>query len=183
MPELTIASYNIHWGHLPKRRGGGPFDVVEACRRLDADVLVLLESWAPDDGAADHQRVAEALGMAVACDVSLARSVVDLAVRTVGRPRLASHDSPPAGGHHAVDGPAPHVHVADERCWHAGGWKCATQTSRREVSAVLEVRQVGSADVERRSIDVDLEGQDGAICVIEPQVREPFDAGRSHRQS
>ena len=43
MPDLTIASYNIHWGRGPKRRGHPPFDVVAACRRLDADVLVLQE--------------------------------------------------------------------------------------------------------------------------------------------
>jgi endonuclease/exonuclease/phosphatase family metal-dependent hydrolase len=76
MPELTIASYNIHWGRGRKALGYQPFDVVAACRRLDPDVLVLQESWAPDDGPADHERVARALGMAVACDVSLARSVV-----------------------------------------------------------------------------------------------------------
>src|SRR5687767_788199 len=77
VPELTIASYNIHWGRGPRRRGFAPIDVVAAARRLDADVLVLQESWAPDDGPADHDRIAAALGMAVACDVSLARSVVD----------------------------------------------------------------------------------------------------------
>lgn len=76
MPELTLASYNIHWGHRPRRFGGGPFDLIDACRRLDADVLVLQESWAPDDAPADHQRVADALGMAVACDLRLARSTV-----------------------------------------------------------------------------------------------------------
>ena len=77
MPELTIASYNIHWGRRPRRGGFAPVDVVAAARRLDPDVLVLQESWAPDDGPADHDRIAAALGMVVACDVSMARSVVD----------------------------------------------------------------------------------------------------------
>jgi endonuclease/exonuclease/phosphatase family metal-dependent hydrolase len=58
---------------------------VAACRQLDADVLVLQESWAPDDGPADHQRVADALGMVVACDVSLARAVLEPEPRVVDR--------------------------------------------------------------------------------------------------
>ncbi len=77
MPELTIASYNIRWGYRPKRDGGRPFDVVAACRKLDADVLVLQESWAPDGERSDHQRVAEGLDMEVAAELSLARSVVE----------------------------------------------------------------------------------------------------------
>lgn len=89
MPELTIASYNIHWGHLPRRRGGGPFDVIASCRHLDADVLVLQESWAPDDGLADHQRIADALDMVVACDVSLARAIVEPEPRVIS-PESAS---------------------------------------------------------------------------------------------
>lgn len=47
MPELTIASFNLHWGGL--RPNGDPFDVVGACRTLDADVLVLQEVWWPAD--------------------------------------------------------------------------------------------------------------------------------------
>jgi endonuclease/exonuclease/phosphatase family metal-dependent hydrolase len=88
VPELTIASYNIHWGRGPKRLGCPPFDVVAACRQLDADVLVLQESWAPDDGPSDHQRVADALGMVVACDVSLARSTLEPEPRVVSRQRV-----------------------------------------------------------------------------------------------
>jgi endonuclease/exonuclease/phosphatase family metal-dependent hydrolase len=83
--ELTIASYNIHWGRGPKSAGFPPFDVVEACRRLDADVLVLQESWAPDDGPSQHQQVADALGMTVACDASLARTVLEPRPHVVGR--------------------------------------------------------------------------------------------------
>ena len=59
MPELTIASFNVHWGGL--RPNGEPFDVVRACRTLDADILVLQEVWWPTDRpgfieelAADH---------------------------------------------------------------------------------------------------------------------------------
>lgn len=85
MAELTIASYNIHWGRRPKRAGGDPFDVIDACRRLDADVLVLQESWAPDDEPSDHRRVADALDMDVAIELSLARSVIEPLPRVQSR--------------------------------------------------------------------------------------------------
>ena len=90
MPELTIASYNIHWGRQPKRTGSAPFDVVAAFRQLDADVVVIQESWAPDDGPADHERVADALDMRVVCDVSLARAIVDPEPHLVVRERSTS---------------------------------------------------------------------------------------------
>lgn len=100
MPELTIASYNIHWGRGPHRFGNAPFDVVAACRRLDADVLVLQESWAPDDDLSDHHRVADALGMVVACDVSLARAVIEPQPRVVRRERTGGAGG--TGGWHLV---------------------------------------------------------------------------------
>lgn len=98
MPELTIASYNIHWGHRPKRRGSEPFDVVDAARRLDADVLVLQESWAPDGKQSDHQRVAVGLAMEVAIELSLARSVVEPTPRV--QCRTSVDPSRGAGGWH-----------------------------------------------------------------------------------
>ncbi len=98
MAELTIASYNIHWGRGRKRAGNPPFDVVAAARRLDADVLVLQESWAPDGGTSDHQRIADALGMAVACDACLARSVVEPEPKVLGGATVAGGD----GGWHLV---------------------------------------------------------------------------------
>lgn len=96
MPELTIASFNMHWGRRPKQRGFAPYDVVAACERLDADVLVLQESWAPDDGPSEHERVAEALGMHIACDTSLARSVIEPQPRVTGR---ATHRGGTGGWH------------------------------------------------------------------------------------
>lgn len=96
MPELTIASYNIHWSRGEKRAKYPPFDLIDAARRLDADVLVLQESWAPDDGVSDHERVAAALDMAVVCDVSLARAVIDPEPRVLGGATMAGGD----GGWH-----------------------------------------------------------------------------------
>lgn len=99
MPELTLASYNIHWGLGPRGRGFPPYDVVAAARALDADVLVLQESWAPDGGVPDHQRIAEALGMTVACDTSLARCVRHPTPKAVGR---ATHRGGDGGWHLAA---------------------------------------------------------------------------------
>lgn len=84
MPELTLASFNIHWGRGDRRGGYAPFDVVDACRQLDADVIALQESWAPDDGVAQHDAVAAALGMEVLV-VPMGRSEVEPRMRLVSR--------------------------------------------------------------------------------------------------
>ena len=73
MPELTVASFNVHWGRGDRRHGWPPFDLTTACRRLDADVIVLQETWAPDGGVAQHDEVAAALDMGVVA-VPLARA-------------------------------------------------------------------------------------------------------------
>ena len=69
MPSVVVASYNVHggvdgWGH--------PFDVVEACRAIEADVLVLQESWGADGQESLAQKVAQALGYS-ATELTLAR--------------------------------------------------------------------------------------------------------------
>ena len=76
MPELTIASFNTHWGLTSKREGWRPFDVVAACATFEADVIVLQESWAPDDGVSQHDEVAEALGMRSHA-VPMARAILE----------------------------------------------------------------------------------------------------------
>ncbi|MGH2929331.1 MAG: endonuclease/exonuclease/phosphatase family protein [Solirubrobacteraceae bacterium] len=60
--RLTIGSFNVHAG---VDGWGRPFDVVAACRGLDADVLVLEENWQPEDGPSVARRVADALGYEV----------------------------------------------------------------------------------------------------------------------
>ncbi len=87
MPELTVVSFNVHWGRGDRHTGYAEFDLVEACRGFDADVLVLQETWAPDDGVAQHDAVAEALGMQVVV-APLGRSVVR------PRPALVSRADP-----------------------------------------------------------------------------------------
>ena len=59
---LTIANFNTHCGI---DGWGRPFDLVGACRSLDADVMVLEETWTPrdpDQGPGQPAEIAAALG-------------------------------------------------------------------------------------------------------------------------
>ena len=56
MAELTVASFNLHWG-IDAR--GRPFDPMPACLALDADVLVLPELWRPHGREAFVDELAE----------------------------------------------------------------------------------------------------------------------------
>jgi endonuclease/exonuclease/phosphatase family metal-dependent hydrolase len=59
---LTVANFNMHAG---VDGWGRPYDTIAACRRLDADVLVLEESWTNDDdgpGSGQAEEIAAALG-------------------------------------------------------------------------------------------------------------------------
>jgi endonuclease/exonuclease/phosphatase family metal-dependent hydrolase len=87
VPELTAASWNVHWGRSDRHDGYAPFDLVDACGSLEADVLVLQETWAPDGEVAQHDAVAEALGMSVVA-VPMSRSTVE------PRPGLTSRADP-----------------------------------------------------------------------------------------
>jgi endonuclease/exonuclease/phosphatase family metal-dependent hydrolase len=52
---------------------GRPFDLVDQCRSLDADILVMQESFAPADGSpSSAETVAAALGYDVVAEVALA---------------------------------------------------------------------------------------------------------------
>jgi endonuclease/exonuclease/phosphatase family metal-dependent hydrolase len=66
MPELTIASFNCHAG-LQARRNGvcEPYDLDTVLRGIDADVIVLQESWTPDGSVAAVRRVGETTGAEV----------------------------------------------------------------------------------------------------------------------
>ncbi|MGH8980619.1 MAG: endonuclease/exonuclease/phosphatase family protein [Acidimicrobiales bacterium] len=56
---FVVGTFNLHAG---VDGWGRPFDVVAACRTLDADLLVLEENWAPDDEPSVARSVADALG-------------------------------------------------------------------------------------------------------------------------
>jgi endonuclease/exonuclease/phosphatase family metal-dependent hydrolase len=70
MHALVVASFNVHGGVDGR---GRPFDVVAACRELDADVLVLQETWTPDQGESLTSRVGDALGYRVE-ELAMARA-------------------------------------------------------------------------------------------------------------
>lgn len=57
-----VANFNVHAGI---DGWGRPFDVVGACRALDADVLALEETWTSDGGSGLAAEVADALGYEV----------------------------------------------------------------------------------------------------------------------
>jgi len=59
VPEIVVASYNVHGG---VDGWGRPFDVAGVCRRIDADVLVLQEVWSPDHGRSLAEDIGEELG-------------------------------------------------------------------------------------------------------------------------
>ncbi len=58
MPALVIASWNVHSG---VDGWGRPFDVVAGCRKLDADILVLQETWRSEKGKWLTAEVGDAL--------------------------------------------------------------------------------------------------------------------------
>jgi endonuclease/exonuclease/phosphatase family metal-dependent hydrolase len=60
--SFSVATFNLHAG---VDGWGRPFDVVGACRTLDADVLVLQETWTPDGAPGLAAEVGHALGYAV----------------------------------------------------------------------------------------------------------------------
>lgn len=59
---ISVATFNLHAG---VDGWGRPFDVVGACRAIDADVLVLEETWTPKKGVGVAATVGAALGYTV----------------------------------------------------------------------------------------------------------------------
>lgn len=59
MVQFSIASFNARWGYDTANR---PFDVLAACRGLDADVIALQEVWEPDDEPGAAREAAGSLG-------------------------------------------------------------------------------------------------------------------------
>jgi endonuclease/exonuclease/phosphatase family metal-dependent hydrolase len=68
--SVTLATFNVHMG---VDGWGRPFDVVAQCAALGADILVMQESFAPDDGSpSTAERVATALGYRMVREEGLA---------------------------------------------------------------------------------------------------------------
>lgn len=70
MHALVVASFNVHGGVDGL---GRPFDVVASCRAIDADLLVLQETWTPDRGEPLAHRIGDALGYQVQ-ELAMARA-------------------------------------------------------------------------------------------------------------
>ncbi|MGH9205295.1 MAG: endonuclease/exonuclease/phosphatase family protein, partial [Acidimicrobiales bacterium] len=85
MADLVVATFNSHWGVRPN---GRPYDLVAACRLIDADALVLQEAWQGDDEASPVENVASALGYSVHY-AGLARGRLDPRPRIVHPPRVS----------------------------------------------------------------------------------------------
>lgn len=59
MRQLVFATFNAQYGLRPGRDSWEAYDLVGACRRLEADVLVLQEVWRPDHGPGVLDALAE----------------------------------------------------------------------------------------------------------------------------
>jgi endonuclease/exonuclease/phosphatase family metal-dependent hydrolase len=66
MPTFSLATFNLHYGLRPRGPRydlpGLTYDVPGACKRIDADVIVLQELWRPDHGETEIDEVARELG-------------------------------------------------------------------------------------------------------------------------
>ena len=83
--ELTIASFNTHWG-IDAR--GRPYDVAAAARSLGADVLVVQEVWRPHAGPAFIDDVVVATRLPIVNELVLAPD------NMTGRPGRLPKQSP-----------------------------------------------------------------------------------------
>jgi endonuclease/exonuclease/phosphatase family metal-dependent hydrolase len=70
-PSCTLATFNVHMG---VDGWGRPHDIAARCQEIGADLFVLQESWAPDDGSpSTAARIAESLGHRVVAEVALSQ--------------------------------------------------------------------------------------------------------------
>lgn len=66
MNRFTLTSFNAHGGVRPRRKGVClPNDLPEVLRSFDTDIIVVQESWWPDDGPAAVDEVAADIGAKV----------------------------------------------------------------------------------------------------------------------
>ncbi len=72
MPEVVLASYNIHGGI---DGWGRPFDVETPCRALEADVLIVQEAWTPEVGPSSVSRISKATGLEHVFELAMAPCV------------------------------------------------------------------------------------------------------------
>jgi endonuclease/exonuclease/phosphatase family metal-dependent hydrolase len=170
MPRVVVASYNVHGG---VDGWGRRFDAVAACGRIDADILVLQESWSPDGRVSLAEQVARRWGYR-AVELSIARG------RMLPPPgRATSRWGPPlwARGVHGMRLDRRHGAAGGQRSPSGAGlarvergtWDIAV-LSRLPVSASRTV-DLGKlpTDPARRGaivVDVDLPGASAPLRVV-----------------
>jgi endonuclease/exonuclease/phosphatase family metal-dependent hydrolase len=77
MARFTLTSFNAHGGVRPRRkRVCLPYDLPTVLRSIDSDIIVVQESWWPDDGLAAVDEVAADIGAKVFA-LPFGRGVVD----------------------------------------------------------------------------------------------------------
>jgi endonuclease/exonuclease/phosphatase family metal-dependent hydrolase len=119
--SFTLASFNVYMG---VDGWGRPYDVIGACAGLDADVIVVQESWAPADGGpSTAQRIADALGYRMVVEEPLAPG------RVFGAPQGADSRWGPRLGQRGdallLDGQRPNSHAEETRPSARGQWGVA----------------------------------------------------------
>lgn len=112
MGQLTVATFNTHWG---VHRSGRTFDVVAPSLALEADVLVLQEVWRPNGGPCFVDAIAEGMGATV-------HEAVFMSDHHAAKPRqLHPPPGPPGTCGIAVLSRLPVCHVRDVELPHAQG--------------------------------------------------------------
>src|SRR5438270_830607 len=81
--ELTVASFNAHWG---VDRAYRPADIVDVCRQLDADVILLQEVVRRGD---DHESFAAEAAAALDYEVA---ELLTVPTAMLPYPRVVSRD-------------------------------------------------------------------------------------------
>lgn len=128
MTELVVASFNTHAGI---DGWGRRFDVVEVCKQLDADVLVLQEAWIPDHGDGHADQAGRELGYEVRA-LPLAAAMM-----------LPPHQRPGRGW-----GPSGHDPLHPRRLW-VGGGETAQRRRRQRFGSLGEEGTWGLAVLSR----------------------------------
>ena len=129
MPTFTLVSFNAHAGVGPRRHGVcSPYDLASVLRGFDTDVIVVPESWWPDDAPAAVEEAAADLG-AKSFAMPFGRATLD---------------------------PWPHVR-RDGRGYGVMGLSIITKLPAREIARVSAGRVLGDPAPERGALHLELD--------------------------
>jgi endonuclease/exonuclease/phosphatase family metal-dependent hydrolase len=172
MCPVVVASFNVHGG---VDGFGRPFDVVGACRELDADVLVLQECWSPAFGEPLARRVGDALGYGVE-ELSLTRARLSAPPALTG---AAVGSGPPVSWGAVVTPRGPYgLRVGDRRPGRTprrggaapveeGAWGIAVLSRLApRTTTTLDLGQLNRDPARRGAIAVEIDIDGGTLRVI-----------------